>query len=86
MTGPRKTRRPPPPLSYPSRIYKRPPGSPEPVVFDPNAPIPYAVGDKVQHLTFGEGVVMRNEEGKLTIQFAKSVIRKVMESFVERVG
>jgi DNA helicase-2/ATP-dependent DNA helicase PcrA len=46
---------------------------------------PYAVGDRVFHLKFGNGNVTHVEGNKLIIQFDKAGEKRVLDSFVERV-
>jgi DNA helicase II / ATP-dependent DNA helicase PcrA len=46
---------------------------------------PYAVGDRVFHLKFGNGNVTHVEGNKLVIQFDKAGEKRVLDSFVERV-
>ena len=49
-----------------------------------NANSPFAVGQTVLHLKFGEGKVAQVEGNKLTIDFASVGRKKVLESFVKR--
>jgi DNA helicase-2/ATP-dependent DNA helicase PcrA len=46
---------------------------------------PYAVGDRVFHLKFGNGNITHVEGNKLVIQFDKAGEKRVLDSFVERV-
>ena len=46
---------------------------------------PYAIGDRVFHLKFGNGNVTHVEGNKLVIQFDKAGEKRVLDSFVERV-
>jgi DNA helicase II / ATP-dependent DNA helicase PcrA len=46
---------------------------------------PYAVGDRVFHLKFGNGNVTHVEGNKLVIQFDRAGEKRVLDSFVERV-
>ena len=46
----------------------------------------YRVGDRVFHLKFGNGNVVAVDGNKLLIQFDKAGEKRVVDSFVERVG
>jgi DNA helicase-2/ATP-dependent DNA helicase PcrA len=46
---------------------------------------PFAVGDRVFHIKFGNGNVVMVDGNKLTIQFDKAGEKRVVDSFVERV-
>jgi len=44
-----------------------------------------AIGDRVRHASFGEGTVRRIDGSKLEVAFTRGGLKKVMESFVEKV-
>jgi len=46
---------------------------------------PFAVGDRVFHIKFGNGDVIAVDGNKLTIAFDKAGEKRVVDSFVERV-
>jgi len=49
-----------------------------------DAPSAYSVGERVFHLKFGYGAIKSIEGNKLTIDFEKAGLKKVIDSFVER--
>jgi DNA helicase-2/ATP-dependent DNA helicase PcrA len=52
---------------------------------DPNAAGGLALGQRIFHDKFGYGRIMDIEGAKLTVNFEKAGVKKVVESFVKRV-
>ncbi|MFO3796955.1 MAG: hypothetical protein ACK8QZ_06670, partial [Anaerolineales bacterium] len=50
-----------------------------------DTPSPFAIGDRVFHLKFGNGNIAAIEGNKLTIDFDKAGQKRVLDGFVERV-
>ncbi len=50
-----------------------------------DTPSPFAIGDRVFHLKFGNGNISAIEGNKLTIDFDKAGQKRVLDGFVERV-
>ncbi|PVB61636.1 UvrD-helicase domain-containing protein [Labrenzia sp. 011] len=48
------------------------------------SPSDYSVGERVFHIKFGYGAIRSIEGNKLTIDFEKAGVKKVIDSFVER--
>ncbi|TYC51707.1 AAA family ATPase [Rhodobacterales bacterium] len=49
-----------------------------------DSPSQYSVGERVFHIKFGYGSIKSIEGNKLTIDFEKAGVKKVLDSFVER--
>ena len=50
-----------------------------------DTPSPFAIGDRVFHLKFGNGNIAAIDGNKLTIDFDKAGQKRVLDGFVERV-
>jgi hypothetical protein len=53
---------------------------PEPVT----SPDGFKVGNRVSHPKFGNGIVKAINSEKLTIQFARNVVKEIFDSYVKR--
>lgn len=66
----------------PKRTAKRQtPNAAPPATIAP--PSQYTVGDQISHPMFGDGTVMAIHANKLTIEFPNSVIKQIVDGYVE---